>query len=775
MPGVLIGWQAVAMWAIILLGTIAPLGQAWLSGLTLIHRDQTSYFAPLRWLAGQALREGRLPLWNPYCATGMPYLAQMTHGALHPLSIAVAFLFPGDGLDPLIGAYILAAGLGAGAFARGLGASRQASVLAAFAYGLSGYMLSMTSNMNNLTGTASVPWILVGLRAAGRDRTAVAFAGGALAVTAGALSGDVQELAVATALGLVLALDGGGRRGASLAMAAVGIGALLAAVQLVPSWSFLPLTNRVLPLPDYDVNQWDLAPWRLVEFFSPGFFWVPEDGTLAAPVFLALGHPTWFNIPMAESVFVGGATIFLAVAGTRGSRTARVLAVSSIVVLWFAMGRHLGARVVQNMLPIASGFRYGEKYLPTFLACVAALAALGADRLVSDTRAARRALVAAGSLCGVLLAAWLFFALRGPLFESLGVQEYEAIRAHLLRGLPHAFVAVLALAGCLWAAMRGKGAVALAGMAAIVWCAAFATASYALRPGHPEARIAVAPPAITAPPPGPRVMNPVIPHQRKPLPGWDIIDQFNFDVLSSLGANTNARYRIDNFGVDTGFYPIRWFRLFGAFGESMPYVARRYAVTHLIFPSPQTEKGRALAAFYTQDASALGIDPRNGMEIWAVPHRAWAVFPQEMIAVPDFERALAELKRDIRAGRETAVIETSGPLPTGPGRVLSVNRELEQIEIIAETTADATLIVNDAFWPGWRAWIDGKETGIFPADVLVRAVYWPAGRHSLVMRYDPPEVRVGEWLSVAGFAALIGACFVLRRFSIGAQHRRTAA
>src|SRR6266568_1354853 len=121
-----IGWPVLIVAAALL----APLAWEWLSGRTLVHRDSAMVFAPQRWLAGTALRALRLPLWNPYAGTGMPFLAQTMHGVLHPLSIAVAFAFPGDGLDPLLGAYVLAAGMGAAALARCLGASWLASTAA---------------------------------------------------------------------------------------------------------------------------------------------------------------------------------------------------------------------------------------------------------------------------------------------------------------------------------------------------------------------------------------------------------------------------------------------------------------------------------------------------------------------------------------------------------------------------------------------------------------------------------------------------------------------
>jgi hypothetical protein len=756
-------WRALGLSLLIAAGTLAPLARVWMAGLTLVHRDQTGQYAPVRWIAGQALREGRLPLWNPFCATGVPFLADLTQGALHPLSLVAALVFPSDGLDPLIGLYLLSAALGAGFLARTAGASGPACVLAGFAYGLSGYCLSMSSNMVNLAGSGSLPWIVAGLWWAGRRATPLAFAGGALAVAAGALSGDVQELAVATLCGLALAASEGGLRPALRALAAVCVGALLGAVQLVPSWSYLPLTNRVLPLPPLDVNQWDFAPWRLVEFLAPGFFWGGDDGSMLAPVFTALGHPTLFQVPLAESVYLGGATLILALFGVRSPGKGKLLLVLGLAVLWFALGFHLGARSVQNLLPVAKGFRYGEKFLPGCLALVATLAALGADRLSGTPRLARCGAFLAGALFLALSALGLALGTSAAGRFALGIDQGEPIRAHLAQGLPHALAAAGALAFLLVLAARGRGRLALFGMVALVWCSLAAAAPLALRPGHPEARWSVPPPPITAMPPGLRVLNLLGTPVRAPRVGWDDIDQSSFDLAASLTPNMNAWNRVDNLMLDAGLYPLRWFLLTEGLGNDIAGAARRYGVTHLIYPPELNEEGKNLVAWATEGGVSLGSDPRTGMKLYRIPHREWAYFPAEVRLVPDPSAALAA----IRSGVEPTLIEAASPLPVARGEVTALSRGLERVELTAHSEGDATLVVNDAFWPGWRAWIDGAETPIYPADLLVRAVRWPAGRHTLVMRYQPPEVRLGVRASLAGVLLLAGVLFLLRRAGKG--------
>jgi hypothetical protein len=748
----------------------APLVPVWLAGKTLMHRDDVGVYAPLRSLAGSALRGLRLPLWNPFCATGMPFFAETIHGVLHPVSIAAAFLSPADGLDPLIDAWIVLAAVGSFLLARTLGASRAASVLAGIAYGLSGPTLSMSGNLVFLAGAACSPWVVAALRAAGTGQRPSSVAGAALAVASGALAGDVQGLVVALALGVALSAEAGRWRGVAAAVAGIALGLAVGAIQLAPSWAYLAESTRALGVGGPDRTDFNLSPWRIAEWISPGLFAPPEDGVGPAPVFLALTGPESFPVPFTESVFIGAIPLVLAMTGVRAGRSGRVLAGAVAILAWFALGHHLGARALQDHLPLLGGMRYGEKFLAPLTLCVAALAALGADRLAATPRAARR-VAAVAAAAGVAAAVAALLASGGRLAQALGAPAERELAAHLVRGLPHVAVASLGAAACLAAAARGRCGAALVGLGVLVWLAALATAGYALRPGRPEARIAVAPPPLEAPAPGPRVFNLRSVPSRPPWPGWNAADQLDFDQGASLAPNMNAWHRIDHLLVDSGLPPLRWARVLDALPrDDFPALARRFSVTHLLFPPPRTAAGIATAARFTAGGSLAGVDPRVGNQIWAVPHRPWASFPGEIVYAPGPDAAIATLVELARAGSSAAVVESDTPLPAGPGRVLEVERGTETVRIVAEAATEATLVVNDAYAPGWRAEVDGAPTAILPADGLVRAIHWPAGRHALVMRYEPPEVRVGAWITLVGLvgvAALLVAPRLLRSSRAG--------
>jgi hypothetical protein len=721
-------------------------------------------YAPQRWLVGTALRNVTLPLWNPYAGTGIPLFAETIHGVLHPLSVAAAFLFPKDGLDPLLALYVLSSGLGAAALARSLKISWPSAAAAAFAYGLSGFTLSMTGNLVYLAGAASLPWMVAGLVLAGSDRKPLAFAAGSIGFAVCAFSGDIQALATGGVLGLCLAISAGGWKGFVRAMSSAFIGAILAGIQLVPSWLYFQQSARAAGVSFGEEHQWALSVWRLAEFVIPGFFSRPE-GYTTNPLYIALGEPINFAEPFVTSIFVGAPVLLLAIAGLRSCRAAIIFGISALSLTWLSLGHTLGADQVMTLIPVVKGFRYAEKYVGPLTLCLAVLAGFGADRVAADKTSARRAIVSS-----MLISILLFFVFIGLSHQqsiswlaASGVPESALVRMKLLFGSRYVFLSLTALAGCLLLARRFSLPL-LPAIAFLVWLQSVLCSPFALTPGHPVARLDVPAPELNAPEPGPRILEPYrIRSNTLSRPGWDREDRWAFANAAILEPSFNVRHRIDNLDVDTGLSTFRYFQTRVEFGIDWPRAGRRYGVTHLIVATPRDAYQTMLAARATEGGTFLGLEQLTGASIWKVPHREWASFPSEVQTVQDRDTALYRLLAISGAGSRATVIEAPGPLAAAPGRIHSLSRERERIEIVAETDADGVLVVNDAFSPGWRAYLDGNHVPIWPADVLVRSVPWPAGRHKLVMRYEPPEVKIGACVSATGLAVLVLICLLCRR------------
>jgi hypothetical protein len=71
-----------------------------------------------------------------------------------------------------------------------------------------------------------------------------------------------------------------------------------------------------------------------------------------------------------------------------------------------------------------------------------------------------------------------------------------------------------------------------------------------------------------------------------------------------------------------------------------------------------------------------------------------------------------------------------------------------------DCTTPSYLVLADTFDPGWSASVDGHKAPIRPAYLTFRAVFLPAGRHSVVFEYRPAGFELG--LGLTGCGMLLG-------------------
>lgn len=64
-----------------------------------------------------------------------------------------------------------------------------------------------------------------------------------------------------------------------------------------------------------------------------------------------------------------------------------------------------------------------------------------------------------------------------------------------------------------------------------------------------------------------------------------------------------------------------------------------------------------------------------------------------------------------------------------------------------EGATPALLVLTESHYPGWRAYIDGKEAPILLTNLMYQGVVSPAGEHSIEFRFEPASVRVGQIIS----------------------------
>lgn len=97
----------------------------------------------------------------------------------------------------------------------------------------------------------------------------------------------------------------------------------------------------------------------------------------------------------------------------------------------------------------------------------------------------------------------------------------------------------------------------------------------------------------------------------------------------------------------------------------------------------------------------------------------------------------------------------------------SVRGRGDNITVVTnQSTKPRFLVLNEQFYPGWTAWIDGRRTVIYPTNAVMRGVMVPPGATTVSFRYQPFVRSVpAKILYSIGFLIFVLGVFVFRRFS----------
>lgn len=85
------------------------------------------------------------------------------------------------------------------------------------------------------------------------------------------------------------------------------------------------------------------------------------------------------------------------------------------------------------------------------------------------------------------------------------------------------------------------------------------------------------------------------------------------------------------------------------------------------------------------------------------------------------------------------------------------------ISVKTEFNNSSILITTNNFYPGWKAYVDKKETKIYRANYTFQSIMLPKGKHLIEFIYDPESLRLGIFISLASFITYI---FVLKKISV---------
>jgi Dolichyl-phosphate-mannose-protein mannosyltransferase/Bacterial membrane protein YfhO len=233
----------------------------------------------VRFLIGEMIRNGQLPLWNPYIFCGTPLLGAIQPGALYPPNWLFTVFSPKTAMNLVVITTYHVALIGAYLYARRIGCNRIGSMIAGIAFAFGGFMTAHLGHTNLIATGAWLPWVLLALEelylnlrwrwvALGASFIALLFFAGGPQVT-------FYALMVAGAYGLfsLKYREERERRGRFLfGAAAMSVcGALIGAIQLLPTRELQQQGERAA-ITYVTFADFSVPPQYLFQMIFPYFF-----------------------------------------------------------------------------------------------------------------------------------------------------------------------------------------------------------------------------------------------------------------------------------------------------------------------------------------------------------------------------------------------------------------------------------------------------------------------------------------------------------------------
>jgi hypothetical protein len=760
----------------------------WLGSGTVVPWDSKNHFYPMFRFLADALRQGEIPLWNPYHFAGHPSVADPQSLLFTPSMVLFALLAPNASMqlfDAVILSHLAAGGLCVLGLFRRWRWRPEGAVLAALIFILGGAASSRLQHTGMIISYSFFPAALWCLEIAleRRSRRFALMFGVFAALMALGRDQVAFLLCMALAGRVIFAVVRSGAPFAyvrsRLGVLALG-GCVVAAIVCVPAlltMQFLGDSNR--PGIAFGVAAaGSLAPVNLMTLLAPNFFgsldhaydyWGPDYETMT--------RADWTDRAV-NYLFIGTLPILLVVwhglgAGRLLARGVGFFSTMLCIALLYSLGRYTPFfSLAFDWLPGVSLYRRPAD--ATFLVNIGL--AFGAGYLlhryvvdglpgffVAPQRWLGRTLAAATAIgVAVLIGASLAFSLsEGRLttsFVQLGLSAaiglagaalLFALRDRRRRALAAGLLVMVSGAEILW-----RNAASPLNAEAIDRYSVYAVMRQGDAAGVALLRREIA--AKTHDGDRPRV-------EILGLPGpWQNASMM-LKLENSVGYNP---LRIDGYeravgpGDNAGDPNLRHFP--GTFRGYKCKLAALLGLEYLVLDRPLTglprhvPRPKATLIYSTEKMYIYRLGKAAPRAYFASAARA--VESERVLdehALPEFDRtrealidqsSLADLK-EFRGAASNEAPGAAAPEAAGASHVEIVSYTNNTVTLAVDAETSGIVVLHDLFYPGWEAWVDGEPRPILKTNLLFRGVEIGPGRHRIEFAFHP--------LSVANLSAAL--------------------
>ncbi len=737
-------------------------------------RDLGPYFYPLRFALYESFRSGELPLWNRHMAMGFPLLADFQSGVFYPPHMLFLILSFFPAIRAIFIFHFLIAGIGTYLLCRNWKFPPYLSIVGALLFTLGGTVVSLSNLLNHFQTAVWLPWTILSWERLLTTTSWKNFLAFTLITGTQFLAGSPELFAISMILVL---LDGmrarqcvptlSYRKMAALLLSANFLVLGLVMVQVLPTAELFLESRRQQPIPPQEAFHWSLNPAGLLNLF---FLDREIDLTNAKGLRLFFRREAPFFVSYYLGVISAfGISLWLYFSSLREKITLLSLVAASLI---FALGSHTPIYpFLFRHLPLLGAFRFPEKlfFLTYILLLYIALKGLS-GLLLNEERNVRGPFIILSVVCIVWLGLYIFSRshvdyLTRFIAEQSGIPVLSSDHAKMVAAaiLNLDRQVVLSLGFLLLIVMAKTKAIRPPLFGLLIVSAVFVDLAWAHRaflfPLHPgfvfESR---------------RVLQMRENNLNRffYFPSGRDLHPSSVTVRGKPRLEESVALSFKNLLPNAGlFYGVDYLQEIDALGRQ-PYtdflffanrldfsaqvkLLRTFNVKYLVAFQSLPEKGVRLAGRFPDSFSWL-------YEIDGTIPRAYIV---NKSAVERSSKQVLQLLSSVGfdPAREV-VLDREIPVPQArqlKGTAKIVRYDNGYVTIATSTDNEGILILADSYYPGWKAFVDGREEGIRRANLFFRAVPLPAGKHTVEFRYEPKSFTVGLAISVITFAGLAAA------------------
>lgn len=682
--------------------TLLYFHNAFTEGLLLARGDSLIYFYPVMSVVAEQYKNAVLPLWNSYIFSGFPLMASSQHGVFYPPHIVLILLFPlhlAYNLDVVL--HIALAGFLTFLYTKKIGNGDLPSFMAGVVFAFLGYLMAHLKHLSILHTAVWLPLILYffeDLRLKADPRSAL-FASLPIALQIFAGHPQVYFYTYMVLFIYVLFHSFYARadvrvRFTALCFGSLALGLIIGSPQLFAT---------------YELSSFGVRQTLNYEFFSSHNF----------P--LRMMHS--FIFPMRPEAYNGALPLLLAAAtfwvARKSSVHVRFWGVVAAVSLILALGDDI--RPLNKLMfhvPVYNMFRGVSKHILEFDFAISVLFALGLSFIIHGGKARKYITALTVLLLAVILISFIAFFISGPsklftpaVYRPLAVMSVSflcllALHKSRRYGIfKYLFLAVVFLEVMSFRVAEWPQASTVNKFGSF----GSGTFGYMAKKGYRAAFLT-------------RDMNSQLVsmyYGLSTVEGYDPLIMRDYKILLDMGLE--------------GYTSYRWRRLLDN-SVILSLLNTRYIVISSRFDG-----------YYPPYRKLFG-DPY--FSIYENPDcmpRAWSV--SELLVSDSIHEIKAALYTDEIDPRHQAVVSKADTGEIGTNRFSLGNVEIlkyEHSRVVLKTEFNdkGFVILSDQYYPGWKAYIDGKPTKIYKTFGVLRGVVVPEGEHELVFRYLPVKIYI---------------------------------